>query len=83
LLKAIGDVQQFRDDRDAALDSYGQALERFNAIGSVLGQANVLKAIGDVQQFRKELDAALDSYVQALERINDIGDRLGQANEQK
>ncbi len=80
VLKAIGDVQQFRDDRDAALESYAQALQRFNDIGSLLGQANVLKAIGDVQQFRKELDAALESYAQALQRFNDIGSLLGQAN---
>jgi tetratricopeptide (TPR) repeat protein len=80
VLKAIGDVQQFRKDRDAALASYDQALERFNAIGDRLGQANVLKAIGDVQQFRKELDAALASYDQALERFNAIGSLLGQAN---
>jgi tetratricopeptide (TPR) repeat protein len=73
-------VQQFRDDRDAALDSYAQALERFNAIGDRLGQANVLKAIGDVQQFRDDRDAALDSYAQALERFNAIGSLLGQAN---
>ncbi|GAB4580308.1 MAG: hypothetical protein Fur0022_30480 [Anaerolineales bacterium] len=76
-------MQQFRDDRDAALGSYAQALERFNSIGSVLGQANVLMAIGDVQQFRDDRDAALGSYAQALERFNSIGSVLGQANVQQ
>jgi hypothetical protein len=51
-LKAIGDVQNFRDERNAALDSYRQALELFRAVGSRLGEANTLKAIGDVQNFR-------------------------------
>jgi tetratricopeptide (TPR) repeat protein len=79
-LKAIGDVQQFRDERDAALDSYQQALQLFRAVGARLGEANTLKAIGDVQQFRKEIDAALDSYQQALQLFRAVGDRLGEAN---
>ena len=54
MLKAIGDVQQFRDERDAALASYNEALKLFKAVGDHLGEANVLKAIGDVQQFRDE-----------------------------
>ncbi len=53
-LKAIGDVQQFRDERDDALDSYQQALQLFRAVGDRLGEANTLQAIGDVQQFRDE-----------------------------
>ena len=77
---AIGDVQQFRDDRDAALESYEQALKNFRAIGSQLGEANVLLAIGLVQQFRKELDAALESYAQALKNFRAIGSQLGEAN---
>jgi tetratricopeptide (TPR) repeat protein len=42
--KAMGDVQQFRDDRDAALTSYQQALALFQAVGSKLGEANTLAA---------------------------------------
>src|SRR5579883_2356491 len=78
--KAIGDVQQFRDEREAALVSYEQALELFRAVGDRLGEANVRKAIGDVQQFRKEMQAALVSYEQALELFRAVGDRLGEAN---
>ena len=44
VLRAIGDVQQFRDDRDAALASYQTALTLFQAIGDRLGEANVLAA---------------------------------------
>ena len=53
-LKAIGDVQQFRKETNAALASYQHALDLFKSVGERLGEANALKAIGDVQQFRKE-----------------------------
>ncbi len=80
VLTAIGDVQQFRDDRDAALNSYNAALELFRAVGAKLGEANVLKAIGDVQQFRDDRDAALNSYNAALELFRAVGAKLGEAN---
>jgi tetratricopeptide (TPR) repeat protein len=73
-------VQQFRDDRDAALTSYHEALTLYRALGARLGEANVLQAIGDVQQFRKELDAALTSYHEALTLYRALGARLGEAN---
>jgi hypothetical protein len=41
VLQAIGDVQQFRDDRDAALTSYHEALTLYRALGDRLGEANV------------------------------------------
>jgi tetratricopeptide (TPR) repeat protein len=80
VLQAIGDVQQFRKETNAALTSYAQALDLFRAVGAKLGEANVLKAIGDVQQFRDERDAALTSYAQALDLFRAVGDRLGEAN---
>jgi tetratricopeptide (TPR) repeat protein len=80
VLKAIGDVQQFRKETNAALTSYAQALDLFRAVGDRLGEANVLQAIGDVQQFRKETNAALTSYAQALDLFRAVGDRLGEAN---
>jgi tetratricopeptide (TPR) repeat protein len=80
VLKALGDVQQFRDERDAALTSYEQALSLFRAVGDRLGEANVLKALGDVQQFRDERDAALTSYEQALSLFRAVGAKLGEAN---
>jgi hypothetical protein len=45
VLQAIGDVQQFRDDRDAALTSYHEALTLYRALGARLGEANVLAAL--------------------------------------
>ncbi len=73
VLKAIGDVQQFRHESDAALLSYQQALDLFRQIGYRLGEANVLQAIGDLQQFRDERDAALLSYQQALDLFRQVG----------
>ena len=48
VLQAIGDVQQFRDERDAALASYEQALGLFRAVGDRLGEANVLASQGQL-----------------------------------
>ncbi|MFZ1463735.1 MAG: tetratricopeptide repeat protein [Anaerolineae bacterium] len=79
-LKVIGDVQQFRADREGALASYGQALDLFRQVGDRLGEANVLRAIGDAQQFRKEIEGALASYRQALDLYRQVGARLGEAN---
>ena len=80
VLQAMGDVQQFRAERDAALKNYEQALKLYRETGDKLGEANVLQAMGDVQQFRKELDAALKNYEQALKLFKDIGAKLGEAN---
>jgi tetratricopeptide (TPR) repeat protein len=79
-LQAIGDVHNFRKELDAALESYGQALALFRAVGDRLGEANTLQAIGDVQRFRDAYDDALESYGQALALFRAVGDRLGEAN---
>ncbi|GIV90284.1 MAG: hypothetical protein KatS3mg055_2802 [Chloroflexus sp.] len=83
VLQAMGDVQQFRKEVEAALASYEQALALYRAIGAKLGEANVRKAMGDVQQFRKEVEAALASYEQALALYRAIGAKLGEANVRK
>jgi len=80
VLQALGDVQAFRKDLDAALASYAQALTLYRAVGDRLGEANTLKALGDVQAFRDERDAALASYAQALTLYRAVGARLGEAN---
>ncbi|MFL5805013.1 MAG: tetratricopeptide repeat protein, partial [Roseiflexaceae bacterium] len=78
--QAIGDVQQFRKETNAALESYQQALTLYQAVGDRLGEANVRQAIGDVQQFRDQRDAALESYQQALTLFQAVGSKLGEAN---
>ncbi|MEH2231351.1 MAG: tetratricopeptide repeat protein, partial [Nostoc sp.] len=78
--KAIGDVLQFLDRRDQALERYETALSFFRDIGDRLGEANTLRAIGNVLQFLKRSDEALERYETALSFYRDIGDRLGEAN---
>jgi hypothetical protein len=79
VLRAIGEVQQFRDEREAALESYAAALALYRAVGSKLGEANVLLAIGDVQQDGEEMEAALESYAAALALYRAVGSKLGEA----
>ena len=43
--KAIGDVQSFRKEMDAALASYEAALELYRAVENRLGEANTLAAL--------------------------------------
>ncbi len=65
-LRAIGDVQRFRDENDAALASYEQALALFRAVGSRLGEANVYGALsrllvqqGNIEEGEKWLEQAV------------------------
>ncbi len=68
VLKAIGDVQQFRDQRDDALASYEQALALFIQVGAKPGQANVRLSKGRMSSDKEEFGAAIRSY----EEIGDI-----------
>ncbi|MCB9128323.1 MAG: tetratricopeptide repeat protein [Ardenticatenales bacterium] len=76
---AIGDILAFRDDHEAALQSYQQALTLFQQVGDRLGEANVRHAIGDILAFRNDNQAALASYQQALTLFQQVGFSLGEA----
>ncbi len=83
VLKAIGDVQSFRDDKDAALASYDKALTLFTQVGAKLGQTAVYvglgKATGEAQHFEKAIalhteihsryDVAVDKYYFGFSRL--------------
>jgi tetratricopeptide (TPR) repeat protein len=75
VLKAMGDVQQFRDERDAALTNYAQALELFRAVGDRLGEANVLQSMGDERTSQKDFAKALEFYLIAERLYETIGDQ--------
>ena len=80
VLKAIGDVQSFRDDRDAALKSYDEALGLFKQVGAKLGQANVYLGLGKLsgdgqwfeqaisihEQIQSRYDVGVDKYYYAI-----------------
>lgn len=73
--QAIGDVQQFRDDRDAALESYEEALKLFRQVGAKLGEANVLSALCRMSVRDGKVEAAekqLGEIVQMRKAIGDL-----------
>ncbi len=80
VLQAIGDVQQFRKEIDAALESYGQALALFRQVGDRLGEANVYMAMGDMSLGQENWVQAILEYERALPLYTLTGARLGQAN---
>ena len=77
--KAIGDVQQFRKEMQAALVSYEQALELFRAVGDRLGEANVRKAIGLMAARLEQYEAALNLLTEAYELYQSIRDNYSQS----
>jgi len=79
-LQAIGDVQQFRDERDAALESYRQALHLFRAVGDRLGEANTLESLGNLYLAQGDGEKALQTLDQALDLYRQTGSLVGQAN---
>jgi tetratricopeptide (TPR) repeat protein len=80
VLKAIGDVQQFRDDRDAALKSYEQALGLFRQVGAKLGEANVLQSKGKLFVVTGKGDEGLKLLQESLSLYEAIGDMTSGVN---
>jgi tetratricopeptide (TPR) repeat protein len=78
-LKAIGDVLQFLDRRDEALDRYNSALTLYEQVGDNLGKANTLRAIGDVASAKEQYSEALAYYHQALALVEQIQDSYSTA----
>jgi len=74
----MGDVQNFRDERDAALESYSQALGLFRAVGARLGEANVFLALGDIKRATGDIAGAEMDFENALKTYQTIGDRYSQ-----
>ena len=70
VLKAIGDVQSFRKEMDAALGSYDAALKLFKQVGSNLGQANVLLKLGKLNGETDKFEAAIRLYEQIKDRYS-------------
>ena len=73
------DVQQFRDERDAALASYEQALGLFRQVGDRLGEANCYLAQGRVARQQEDHQAALTLQTRAYQLYTEIEDQYSQA----
>ncbi|MCA1900247.1 MAG: hypothetical protein LDL50_06015 [Chloroflexi bacterium] len=74
-LQSIGDVQQFRDERDAALESYNEALKLFRQVGAKLGEANVLAALSRMMVSSGEIEKAeaqMAEIIQIRRALQDI-----------
>ncbi|HKZ69768.1 MAG TPA: tetratricopeptide repeat protein [Anaerolineales bacterium] len=80
VLKAIGDVQQFRKQSDAALQSYQQALALFKEIGDRLGEANVLQSKGKLFVVTGKGDEGLKLLQESLSLYEAIGDMTSGVN---
>ncbi|NJK59694.1 MAG: hypothetical protein HC918_04790 [Oscillatoriales cyanobacterium SM2_1_8] len=70
-LRAIGDVLQFLDRRDEALERYEAALQFYRPIGDRLGEANVLCALGNLKANPAE---SMVDFLAAQEIYVAIGD---------
>ncbi len=79
VLQALGDVQAFRKDLDAALASYAQALTLYRAVGDRVGEANTLLALSDLDRAAGQLHEAQNKLHLALETYRIIGDRYSEA----
>ncbi len=77
--KAIGDVQGFRKENDAALESYNAALTLFRQVGSKLGEANVHLSLGGLKREEKDLAGARKDFEGALSAYRAIGDQYSEA----
>jgi len=80
VLTAIGDVQAFRADRDAALARYQQAFALFQAVGAKLGQANVYWSRGRLQLLSGDSENGLRELQLAVNLYEQIGNLSGAAN---
>jgi len=76
----MGDVQQFRKDMHAALESYEQALGLFRQVGSKLGEANCYLAQGGIALQEEDYPEALRLHYKAYQLYQQIQDRYSQAH---
>ncbi|MEO6890031.1 MAG: tetratricopeptide repeat protein, partial [Ktedonobacteraceae bacterium] len=79
VLQARGDVQQFRDEREAALESYEQALGLFRQVGDRLGEANCYLAQGNMALEQEQYENALELYNRAYALYQHIQASYSQA----
>jgi tetratricopeptide (TPR) repeat protein len=75
---AIGEVIQFRDDREAALASYEHALQLYQQIGDRLGEANCYLAQGSIALKQEKYEKCLTLYTDAYSLYQQIEDSYSQ-----
>lgn len=80
VLQAIGDVQQFRKENDAALESYNEALKLFKTVGAKLGEANIYYSRGRMLVVTGKPKEGLEELQSAMNVYEEIGAISSQAN---
>jgi hypothetical protein len=78
-LTALGDVQQFRKELDAAVASYTQALGLYRAVGARLGEANVIAAQSRLALLQGDRSGADGLLQQAVELRRIVRSRYDEA----
>jgi hypothetical protein len=82
--KAIGDVQQFRKENDAALASYAEALKLFRQVGAKLGEANTLQSMGKLEVLnakdQESYSKGMETLQLAMKLYEEVQDKVGQIN---
>ncbi len=82
--KAIGDVQQFLKENDAALESYNEALKLFRQVGAKLGEANTLQSLGKMQIInandQESFQTGMNTLQSAMGLYEETNEMVGQTN---
>jgi len=80
VLKTLGEVYQFQDELDTAMQYYEQALQAFQQIGNSQGEASALKDIGEVYREKAQYDKAMAHFRRAFDIFKALEDNKNQAH---
>ncbi|HEV7858856.1 MAG TPA: tetratricopeptide repeat protein [Pyrinomonadaceae bacterium] len=80
LLDDLADVLKWKNDYEHAIAILLEALNLYQQVDSVLGEANCIYSLGDIALRRSQHDEARARFEQALLLYQQVGSVLGEAN---
>ncbi len=80
IFKGQGNVALARSDLAGAGTAFERALDLFEHVGDLFGQASCIERLGDTALERSEHDVARDAYEKALPLYRSVDSIVGQAN---